>query len=600
MRLPPFGLCLALAFTLTAARAATADMPRNVVLFIADGLRYDSVTPETAPTMFELRKEGVDFTNSHSLFPTVTTANASAIATGHYLGDTGDYANTLYVGYPVKARDNSSVVFLEDDAILADMKRQFADGYLGQPSLAARARSQGFITAVIGKAGPTLIQDISATAANAIAIDDSFGKTNYDGTPNTGIVNEELTKLIAMATGLDKAPNAAVPNIVQQSYLATAASRAVLPYLKAQGKPFVLIFWSRDPDATQHASPDRIGALVPGINGETPRSAVANANSNLKALRDALTRLGLAQTTDIFITADHGFSTIAKGIPDPSGNPGPITYPSGFVAVDVAQWLHQKMFDPDAGNSELDPGSGEHPVRGSVLIGPSPDAPKAVVAQNGGCDLIYALGPDARQTAKRIFDGLIGQPYVGALFVNDALMKAGRKEFAGALPMSAINLLGAATVPQPAIIVGFRSFVANGCTLGTLLCAVEISDTSLQTGQGMHGSFSRADTRNFMAAAGPDFKRGYVDRAPVSNADIAPTLAHILGLPASKEPGILKGRVATEALGGGSPVAPTRRFLASDTAPNGLRTVLDVQEVGDTRYFDAAGVPGRTVGLGPP
>jgi hypothetical protein len=28
-------------------------------------------------------------------------ANASAIATGHYLGDTGVFSNTLYVAHPV-------------------------------------------------------------------------------------------------------------------------------------------------------------------------------------------------------------------------------------------------------------------------------------------------------------------------------------------------------------------------------------------------------------------------------------------------------------------------------------------------------------------
>jgi hypothetical protein len=37
--------------------------------------------------------------------------------------------------------------------------------------------------------------------------------------------------------------------------------------------------------------------------------------------------------------------------------------------------------------------------------------------------------------------------------------------------------------------------------------------------------------------------------------------------------------------------------VTSDPAENGLRTVLDVQAVGDVRYFDAAGFPGRTVGL---
>jgi hypothetical protein len=116
----------------------------------------------------------------------------------------------------------------------------------------------------------------------------------------------------------------------------------------------------------------------------------------------------------------------------------------------------------------------------------------------------------------------------------------------------------------------------------------------------MHGSFNRADTRNFMAAIGPDFKSGYVDDAPVSNADIAPTIAHTLGLPASAGPGKLQGRVATEALKGGAPVKAVRSTLISDPTLEGLRTVLDLQQVGETRYFDAAGIPGRTVGLRTP
>src|SRR5260221_8007684 len=70
--------------------------PHNVIIFVADGLRYDSVTKQNAPTLWRIRHDGVDFANSHAIYPTLTTANASAIATGHYLGDTGDYANTLY------------------------------------------------------------------------------------------------------------------------------------------------------------------------------------------------------------------------------------------------------------------------------------------------------------------------------------------------------------------------------------------------------------------------------------------------------------------------------------------------------------------------
>ena len=73
--------------------------------------------------------------------------------------------------------------------------------------------------------------------------------------------------------------------------------------------------------------------------------------------------------------------------------------------------------------------------------------------------------------------------------------------------------------------VNFRS-ETSGCDQ-PLFCAVTVTDGTLRQGQGHHGSFSRADTANFMAAIGPAFKAGFVNAAPVSNADIAPTLAQV-------------------------------------------------------------------------
>ena len=96
--------------------AASADPPHNVILFVPDGLRALKVTPETAPTMAAIRDKGVNFKNPHSLFPTFTTANASAMATGHYLGDTGDFSNTIYTGYPVAPAGGSVTPFLENNA----------------------------------------------------------------------------------------------------------------------------------------------------------------------------------------------------------------------------------------------------------------------------------------------------------------------------------------------------------------------------------------------------------------------------------------------------------------------------------------------------
>jgi arylsulfatase A-like enzyme len=127
--------------------------------------------------------------------------------------------------------------------------------------------------------------------------------------------------------------------------------------------------------------------------------------------------------------------------------------------------------------------------------------------------------------------------------------------------------------------------------------AVTICDAGLQQGQGMHGSFSRADTLNYMAPIGPDFKRGYVDNAPVSNADIAPTLAHILklDLPAN---GQLRNRVIDGSLAGGPEIASFQKGIKeSEASASGMKTRLSYENVGETFYFDAAGFDGRTVGL---
>src|SRR5471032_3382196 len=108
---------------------------RNVVLFIADGLRAGVVNDKTAPAMAALMKNGVRFSNSHSLFPTFTTANASALATGHYLGDTGDFSNNIYVGFAVKSARNSPVAPLENDAVLGEVNEHFGGDYMNEDTI---------------------------------------------------------------------------------------------------------------------------------------------------------------------------------------------------------------------------------------------------------------------------------------------------------------------------------------------------------------------------------------------------------------------------------------------------------------------------------
>jgi hypothetical protein len=581
--------------------AFAQTQPHNVVLFVADGLRPGMVDEKTAPAMTALMAKGVRFANTHSLFPTFTTANASGMATGHLLGDTGDFSNTIYTGFPVPGAGASLTPFLESDPVLADVDEHFAGDYLNEETILKAARAAGMSTATIGKLGPALIFDhTERTGQKTVAIDDSTGRKG--GIP----LSDELTKRLTAAelpaqaptrgdnanAGNAKTPGTSIANIDQQKYFVDVVAKAVLPMFKDRQKPFVIVFWSRDPDGTQHNQGDSLGRLVPGINGPTSLAAVKNADDNLAALEAALKQQGLDGTTDIIITSDHGFSTISKEsatswaanhtYPDVPLN----QLPPGFVAIDIAHALNMLLYDPDAKAAPVPVGA--RPARGNGLIGDDPAHPQVVVASNGGSDLVY-LPTGNKALAAKIVAALSRQDYVSGLFVDDALGK-----IPGTLPLSAIALKGTAVTPMPAIVVNFRSF-STGCTDSTT-CGVEVADTSLQQGQGMHGSFSRADTRNIMAAVGPSFRQHFEDTAPASNADLGMTIAHLLQLKIAGK-GKLVGRVLSETLPNGAMPTVQKLTLRSEPDTTGLRTVVVTQTANGTRYFDVAGYPGRTLGL---
>jgi arylsulfatase A-like enzyme len=604
--------------------AALAAAPRNIVIFVADGLRPGSVNAQDAPTLTALREQGVSFANSHSLFPTFTTPNASAIATGHYLGDTGDFGNALYTGYRMFDSGNfghrpaANVAYIENDAVLGDLDDHFEGNYLGEDTLLALARDNGYSTAAIGKLGPVAIQDITQLAPKdgrfsvpqTIIIDDATGAEAppLDAQVLAALNSAGLppaTPARHQSPGNSSSAGTHDSNEVQQQFFIAATTRAVLPLLQRRGRPFVLLYWSRDPDGTQHNQGDSLNALVPGINGPTSRAAVRDADDNLRQILEYIRAdATLAASTDVFVTSDHGFATISKHDIDARHHASasvsagvhyddvPAGFlPPGFLAIDLAQYLQQPLYDPDRQGESADGNpifqhlqAGAHPLQGNGLIGGSGRAldhtdADVVVAAGGGSDLIYLPHGDAPQ-ARRLVSFLSGLDYVGALFANDQY-----GELPGALPMSSVALRGASKLPQPAIVVSFKTFVAGN----DLQSAVQISDTALQQGQGMHGSFGRDNTFNFMAAIGPDFKARYRDQMPASNADIAPTLLRLLGWP-GRPHGVLTGRVLEEALQGTpAATAVTEHCLAiSGPAADGRRTVLEYQRYQGRLYSDQA------------
>jgi len=150
------GVSLALPAQAWADPQAGPPAGRNIVVFVADGLRAGSVTPAQAPTLYALAHGGSWFDNSHSVAPTLTMPNSAAIATGHLPGDTGVYANALYPGFApfdqggLGRRAGSPIAMTESDPVLGDLDAHFEGNFLGEDTLLALARAHGYGTAAVG------------------------------------------------------------------------------------------------------------------------------------------------------------------------------------------------------------------------------------------------------------------------------------------------------------------------------------------------------------------------------------------------------------------------------------------------------------------
>ena len=213
-------------------------------------------------------------------------------------------------------------------------------------------------------------------------IDDSTG--GKSGVPLSEEMKAALTKAnLPLATpsrgdngkaGDAKTPGTLVPNTAQQAYFADVATKVVLPMFKARNKPFVLVFWSRDPDGSQHNQrrqpqhrdarhqrPDlarrhqecrqQSGAIAQGARRSRPRRHHQHHH------------LGRSRLLDDF-----------EGEQDQPVRPRPATtdtpkdfLPMGFLAIDLAKALDLPLFDPNDKNARV--ADNAHPKAGNGLLG---------------------------------------------------------------------------------------------------------------------------------------------------------------------------------------------------------------------------------------
>src|SRR5271156_3780167 len=162
---------LAVLLVFVAAPTRAQDWPgahrgrgRIVVLMVWDGLRPDLVTQRDTPNLFRLAREGVRFDKHHSVFPTLTMVNATALATGAPPGVNGLEGNNFYLPPSAEAPKGQMVSAEGPKAILnLNGSNQFKGRLIGLDTIAQEVAREGGYVGVIGKQGPTSVFDNRVT-----------------------------------------------------------------------------------------------------------------------------------------------------------------------------------------------------------------------------------------------------------------------------------------------------------------------------------------------------------------------------------------------------------------------------------------------------
>jgi arylsulfatase A-like enzyme len=604
----PFML-LEMTANLRAQQHETGPAARRVIIFVWDGLRADDLTAEIAPNYFALARSGVVFADHHAVYPTFTMMNSASIATGVYPGAHGFYGNVVYApsakGKNAKGADIdfSAPAFIEDFGVVEAVRDSYQGRLTLVPTMLQAAQAKGLTTAAIGKFGAAFIQDyrrggivLDEDAAMPLGFARELQQTGYPLPRNSGNAYEAGALTLAKDNGDPTAPipvqrlkDGQTGNPLDCSGALSRRGFAYLTdvfvnYILPNKKPDLTVFWSKEPDATNHA-------YGPGTCNSI--DATRMNDEILGRVVEKLRQLGWQGSTDIILTQDHNHSTVSgdvayyplRAIVDRGiGAHDPHGYSvSGFVRT--AELLTRdglKAYD-GAGCRDIpilsgiladgthlypdnDDQHGQVCGRAQKYTSPSYVVPKpmqagaVVVAANAGSDYLFV--PDGNiETVKAAVVSLQSRLQFGAIFVSDKY-----REIAGTLPMSLIKTETSANGRAPDIIVSF-SYDENVAVAGKS----GVSYASSINRRGDHGSFSPTDTHISLMASGPDFGSGLNDTLPTSNVDIAPTVARILqfSMPA------VQGRVLEEALRGGPPIS--EYAVLNETHRSPARTGLTVK-----------------------
>jgi arylsulfatase A-like enzyme len=524
----PLVLAVACGLCAILSAAQTSNQPRHVVVVVWDGMRPDFVSEQNTPTLWKLAHEGVTFRNHHSVYPSATMVNGTALITGVYPGTNGIIANHVYR----TDIDSRQAIDVENPEVVKRGDELSGGKYISLATIAELVQRAAGRTVMASAKTVGLLLDRQFGVRRHVG---AFGKT---GDVSPDVKRQHVTAVqnsVTLFAGKSLPGDALAPitdvlgpfpsgHVQQDSW----TTKAVTDLLLKDGVPILSILWLGEPDLTQHES-------APGAPAAL--TAIKSADENLAAVLSALDRQKARETTDLFVVSDHGFSTIRR-------------------SIDLRKILN------DAGFSAKTEFTDE-PKPGEIML-----------AGNGGSVVFYVIGHDETVT-RRLIEFLQQSDFAGVIFTK--------------MPMQGTFGLEQANIQNdhaPDVVMAFRwSDSKNQFGVPGMIDA----DWQRAAGKGTHATLSRFDMHNTLIAAGPDFRRGKADDLPTGNIDVAPTILQILGI---KPPVQMDGRILSEAMvngdGAASELKPEVKTIeGSNDLPSGRwRQTLKVSRVGSTLYLD--------------
>lgn len=267
---------------------------RHVVVVVWDGMRPDFVSAQNTPTLWKLAQSGVTFRKHHSVYPSATIVNGTALNTGAYPDESGILANHDYL--PGIAANES--IDVENSAVVRHGDELTGGKYIPVPTVAELIHDQGGQTAIAAAKTVGLLFDRHTSSGTDIFAGESLPRIAID----------------SIIKNLGSFPPANEPGN-RDSW----TTKALTDFLWAKEIPQYSLLWLSEPDDTEHkTAPGNPAALA----------AIKSSDQNLAHVLEAVDKHGARATTDIFVVSDHGFSTIARSINVPK-----ILRDAGFDAV---------------------------------------------------------------------------------------------------------------------------------------------------------------------------------------------------------------------------------------------------------------------------